>query len=96
MVIGVDKCRAEKLDGVIRSEYEYSVMAVGIRKPLARCADLLLPEGLEKFLRDAKTEGKTLRVIARELWVATDGEIDTNAETIRLWIRDLGIEEAVA
>lgn len=67
-------------------------MALGIRSPLARLADHLLDEGLEAFLKAALAEDLTLRVIARDLWARTSGEVDTTAQTINDWLAALGLK----
>lgn len=59
--------------------------------PYQRVADALLrTKGttLEIFVLDADDEGKSGRVIARELYELTDGAVDVTSQAIRVWTRE--------
>jgi hypothetical protein len=53
--------------------------------PTHRLADLLLPTTLADFVQERRTEGRSWRLIARDLHEQTDGQIDVTAETLRGW-----------
>jgi hypothetical protein len=55
--------------------------------PLRRLAELLLGEPLEDFVRSRRPH-KAWRFIARDLYDATNGEIDVTHESLRLWFPD--------
>lgn len=56
--------------------------------PTQRLAEVLLGESLEHFVRSRRAEGKPWRIIARDLWRATNGEVDVTYETLRTWFPD--------
>lgn len=56
--------------------------------PKRRLADLLLPEGLEHFVRSRRANGVAWRVVARDLWMETEGELDITFESLRAWFPD--------
>lgn len=58
------------------------------RTPNHRLADLLIPGGVEEFVRSRRSEGYAWRVIARDLWADTGGEVDITHETLRAWFPD--------
>jgi len=55
--------------------------------PLRRLADTILGSGIDTFIaeRRARSPRTPWRVIARELYDATDGQIDVTPETLRKW-----------
>lgn len=53
-----------------------------------RLAEILLGENLEEYVRSRRRAGVPWRRIARDLWVATDQEVDIAFETLRLWFPD--------
>lgn len=57
--------------------------------PTQRLADRILDGELESFVVSRRTSGKSWRVIARDLYNATDGEIDVTYETVRGWFAEL-------
>lgn len=61
-----------------------------------RLADLLLGDAgpLEHFIRTRRAEGRAWRLIARDLYEATDHEIDVTYETLRSWFPDEPTEAA--
>lgn len=59
-----------------------SARGAQIRK---RLADLLLGGKLDEFVRSRRAEGRAWRLIARDLWEATDGALDVTHETLRSW-----------
>ena len=54
-------------------------------KPLARLADNLLEGRLAEFITTRRAEGKSWDSIAKELWAATDHEIDVTGVTVCAW-----------
>ena len=62
--------------------------------PTFRLADRLVDEGVEAFVNTRRAQGKSWRIIARDLWTATDGEIDVTYETLRSWFADEPTEAA--
>ncbi len=58
--------------------------------PTARLADILLGDSgpLETFVRERRAAGRSWRQIERDLYRATDGEVDVTFETIRSWFPD--------
>lgn len=64
--------------------------------PTHRLADLLLggPGALEDFVRSRREAGMAWRLVAREVYEATDGEIDLTYETLRTWFPDAPKEAA--
>ncbi len=48
----------------------------------------LLGEEPRDFIEARRKEGKTLRAIARELWLKTDGEIDVSETTVMGWVNN--------
>lgn len=53
--------------------------------PTRRLADLLLEDGLEAFVRERRAKGRSWRLISRDIWEATGGELDVTYETLRSW-----------
>lgn len=68
--------------------------------PLFRYADHLLRRhgGVRAFVANRRDRGRSWRLIARELYVATKGEIDLTDQTLRKWFaeEDDNGDEAVA
>lgn len=56
--------------------------------PLYRLARHLLGEEPRDFVIAQRADGKTLRAIARELWLRTDGEVDVSETTVLKWAED--------
>jgi hypothetical protein len=58
--------------------------------PSHRLADLLLGEQgpLESFVRSRRSEERAWRLIARDLYEATDKQVDLTYETLRAWFPD--------
>lgn len=59
--------------------------------PLRQLADFLLREkgGLEDFVQRRRADGRSWRVIARDLYLATEGQADVSNETLRGWFPEL-------
>ncbi len=55
------------------------------RTPTQRLADVLLEKSLDDFVAERRAEGRAWRLIARDLWQSTNGEIDVTYETLRSW-----------
>lgn len=53
--------------------------------PTHRLADLLLPTTLDDFVASRRAEGRSWRLIARDVHEQTDGQVDVTAETLRGW-----------
>lgn len=58
-------------------------------RPLARLADVLLPDGLGAFITAQRDEGKSWDSIAKALYVATNHEIDVTGVTVQTWAADI-------
>lgn len=52
---------------------------------LRRLADTLLEGGLDDFVESRRRDGKSWRLICRDLREATNGEIDITEVTLRGW-----------
>ncbi len=65
-------------------------------KPLARLADNLLEGGLADFIVARRADGKSWDTIAKELWVATDYEIDVTGVTVQKWDAHLSTDQAAS
>lgn len=61
------------------------------RTPSHRLADHLLGgDGpLESFVRTRRSDGRAWRLIARDLYDATDQQVDVTYETLRAWFPDV-------
>ncbi|HEX7099642.1 MAG TPA: hypothetical protein VF377_10405 [Acidimicrobiia bacterium] len=62
----------------------------------ARIVDLLLEKqgsNLHDWLSDRRNEGDSYEMIAKKIWVLTDGEVDVTYTTIRRWLTDLDLLE---
>lgn len=53
--------------------------------PTQRLASLLLGSDVRGFIAEKRGEGRAWRFIARDLYDATDGQIDVTYETLRQW-----------
>ena len=53
--------------------------------PTQRLASLILQHPVDEWITDRRDEGRSWRLIARDLLAATDGQIDVTAETLRGW-----------
>lgn len=58
--------------------------------PTHRLADVLLPTTLAEFVAEKRADGRSWRLIARDLHEDTNGQVDVTAETLRGWF---GAEE---
>lgn len=58
--------------------------------PTRQLADILLGEAgpLDKFVADRRADGRSWRLISRDLWEATDRRTDITYETLRAWFPD--------
>lgn len=56
--------------------------------PLQRLAEHLLGEPLEDFVRSRRPD-RPWRLIARDIYEATNGEVDVTHESLRLWFPDV-------
>lgn len=62
--------------------------------PTRRLADLLVPGGIDSFVADRRAGGRAWRLISRDIWEATGGELDITYETLRAWFPDDFAREA--
>lgn len=58
--------------------------------PTERLADVLLGEAgpLDRFVRRRREAGRSWRLVARDLYEATNGEVDVTYQTLRTWFPD--------
>lgn len=64
-------------------------MALVNQSPTFQLADMILPDGVEKFVFDLRAERVSWRHIAARLAAATDGRVDVTHETVRAWAIEL-------
>lgn len=66
------------------------------RSPTYRYADHLLADegGLDAWVTERRDTGRSWRLIARELYVATEGVIDVTSQTLMNWFADENGEAA--
>lgn len=50
-----------------------------------RLATLLLGQDVQEFITEKRNAGRPWRFVARDLYVATDGQVDVTYETLRQW-----------
>ena len=55
------------------------------RTATQRLADLLLSEPVEAFVARKRAENRSWRLIARDLYTLTEGQVDVTTQTLRLW-----------
>lgn len=60
----------------------------GNHSPTRRLAEMTLGSDLEEFVRSRRADKRPWRFIARDLYEATDGEVDLTYETLRSWFPD--------
>jgi hypothetical protein len=65
-----------------------------VATPTFRLAQQLLSDDLRTFIVSRKAEGRSWQHIARDLWLATNHEIDVTGVTVQKWAEDSS--EAVA
>lgn len=53
--------------------------------PTQRLASILLGRPLSGWIEERRNEGRSWRLIARDLFDATNGQIDVTHETLRAW-----------
>lgn len=61
-----------------------------------RLADLILGEPLEDFVRTRRSEGRSWRLIERDLYDASDRQVDVSYETLRSWFPEDRAAAAIA
>lgn len=54
-----------------------------------RLADTLIEGGLDDFVRTRRDQGKSWRLVARDLFDQTDGAVDITDQTLRSWYPDM-------
>ena len=72
------------------------VMPAPTRTPSHHLCDVLLGDDgpLETFVRTRRDDGRAWRLVARDLYEATDHKIDLTYETLRSWFPDAPTEAA--
>lgn len=58
------------------------------RAAIKRLADLLLGKPVEDYILERRRAGKSFRVISRDLYLETNGEVDVSDVSLRLWVND--------
>lgn len=66
------------------------------RTATQRLADLLLDEPVETFVSRKRSEGRSWRLIARDLFTLTDGQVDVTTQTLRMWSDAAAREQGAA
>ena len=61
----------------------------GSETPTQRLASLLLGQDVRLFIAERRTDKRAWRFIARDLYDATDGQVDVTYETLRQWFGDV-------
>lgn len=56
------------------------------RTATQRLADILLDEPVETFVSRKRSEGRSWRLIARDIYTLTDGQVDVTTQTLRMWM----------
>lgn len=56
--------------------------------PMFRLADHLLEGQLRTFITERRAAKRSWRLIARDLYEATGGQVDVTHETLRSWVAD--------
>jgi len=56
------------------------------RTATQRLADILLDQPVESYVAAKRAEGRSWRLIARDIYVATDSQIDVTTQTLRQWM----------
>lgn len=56
-----------------------------MRSATQRLADRILGQTVEHWVDQRRAEGRAWPKVARDLYEATDGEIDVTGETLRRW-----------
>lgn len=70
---------------------QYSDSTVSIvtqRPPTQKLADLLLGQSLDDFVLSRRADDRSWRLIARDLYERTNGQVDITYETLRSWYKD--------
>lgn len=53
--------------------------------PNQRLAEIILGRPVDDWIRERRATGRSWRLIARDLYEATNGQIDLTHETVRGW-----------
>lgn len=63
-----------------------------------RLAEMILEESLDDFVTSRRMQSppRAWRLISRDLWEATDSQIDVTYETLRSWYPELAEPQASA
>lgn len=69
------------------------VPATPTMTPTQRLAEALLGQSLDQWVGARRARGLSWKSIAADLAVTTDGAVDVNRETLRVWFREPDEEE---
>jgi hypothetical protein len=53
--------------------------------PTQKLAGIILGRPVEDWIEDRRSSGRSWRLIARDLYEATDGQVDITHEAVRRW-----------
>lgn len=56
--------------------------------PKQQLASVLLGENLDSYVATRRSTGRTWRLIARDIYEATNGQVDISHESLRGWYPD--------
>lgn len=56
--------------------------------PTQKLASMLLGRPVDEWIRSRRTAGRSWRLVSRDLYEATNGQIDVTHEAIRRWVAD--------
>lgn len=59
------------------------------KSPTQRLAGMLLGQPVDRWISGRRLAGRSWRLIARDLYEQTNGQVDVSHETLRLWCKDL-------
>lgn len=57
--------------------------------PTQRLAGMLLGMPIHEWIEQRRSAGRSWRLVARDLYEATNGQIDVTHETVRVWFEDV-------
>jgi len=64
--------------------------------PTHRLADVLLPTTLAEYVAGKRESGRSWRLISRDLYEETAGQVDVTAETLRSWFGTAELQTAAS
>lgn len=69
----------------MQSQNQDSRGGIGTVTATQQLASLLLKRDVNDFIAEKRAEGRPWRFVARDLYDATDGQVDVTYETLRTW-----------